>query len=88
MLLPGGKSRYLALRETTAGRWAAAEAANNARVQMTSNAADISSRPAANYSGSRDTDCGRKKVTAERQNRFFFFFFCSQSVREKANCIN
>jgi hypothetical protein len=61
MLLPGGKSRYLALRETTAGRWAAAEAANNARMQMTSSAGDISSRPAANYSGSRDGDCGREK---------------------------
>jgi hypothetical protein len=60
MLLPGGKSRYLALRETTAGRWEAAEAAN-AKVQMTSNAGDISSRPAANYSGSRDGDCGREK---------------------------
>jgi hypothetical protein len=28
---------------------------------MTSNAGDISSRPAANYSGSRDGDCGREK---------------------------
>lgn len=60
MLLPGGKSRYLAFRETTAGRWAAAEAAN-AKVQMTSNAGDISSRPAANYSRSHDADCGGKK---------------------------